>query len=50
MKHPLRAAGAGLIVAVIALGLMAGIPSVAAHHSTTMFDYSRQLTIDGTVK
>jgi hypothetical protein len=46
MKHPLRAAGA----VVIALGLMAGIHAVAAHYSTTMFDYSRKLTVDGTIK
>jgi Family of unknown function (DUF6152) len=50
MNHPLRAAGGGFIVVVIALGLMAGVRSVAAHHSTTMFDYSRQLTVEGTVK
>ena len=29
---------------------MAGIHSVAAHHSTTMFDYSSKLTVDGTGK
>ena len=49
MKHPLRAAGA-VIIGVIALALMAGIHSVAAHHSTTMFDYSSKLTVDGTGK
>jgi Family of unknown function (DUF6152) len=30
-------------------GVAAGISSVAAHHSTTMFDHSKTLTIDGTV-
>jgi hypothetical protein len=35
------------IFAVYALA--AGISSVAAHHSTTMFDHSKTLTIDGTV-
>jgi hypothetical protein len=29
--------------------LAAGISSVAAHHSTTMFDHSKTLTIKGTV-
>ena len=46
MHHPLRAAGA----IAVALGLMAGISTVAAHHSTSMFDYSRSLTIEGIVK
>ncbi len=32
------------------LGLAAGIHSVAAHHSSSMFDHSRLVTIDGTVK
>ena len=30
-------------------GVAAGISSVAAHHSTTMFDHSKTLTINGTV-
>jgi hypothetical protein len=30
-------------------GVAAGISSVAAHHSTTMFDHSKTLTITGTV-
>ncbi len=30
-------------------GLAIGITSVAAHHSTTMFDHSKTLTINGTV-
>ena len=30
-------------------GIAAGISSVAAHHSTTMFDHSKTLTIEGTV-
>jgi hypothetical protein len=30
-------------------GIAAGISSVAAHHSTTMFDHSKTLTINGTV-
>src|SRR6476660_9963817 len=31
------------------VGVAAGISSVAAHHSTTMFDHSKTLTINGTV-
>jgi len=31
------------------VGVAAGISSVAAHHSTTMFDHSKTLTITGTV-
>ena len=38
---------AGAIVAFCVLA--AGISSVAAHHSTTMFDHSKTLTIKGTV-
>jgi hypothetical protein len=30
-------------------GLAVGVTSVAAHHSTTMFDHSKTLTINGTV-
>ena|SRR5713101_1886006 len=30
-------------------GLAAGISSVAAHHSATMFDHAKSLTINGTV-
>src|SRR6266849_279363 len=30
-------------------GLAAGISSVAAHHSATMFDHAKTMTIDGTV-
>src|ERR1051325_5459580 len=30
-------------------GIAAGISTVAAHHSTTMFDHSKTLTISGTV-
>jgi uncharacterized protein DUF6152 len=37
----------GLTVA--AFGVALGIHSVAAHHSTTMFDHSKSLTITGTV-
>ena len=37
-------------LALLALcGIAAGISSVAAHHSTTMFDHSKTLTIEGTV-
>ena len=45
MKQPLRWAGS--IAAVC--GLMAGISSVIAHHSTTMFDHAKTLTIEGAV-
>lgn len=38
---------AGVIVAVC--GLAAGMSSVAAHHSTTMFDHAKTLTIKGEV-
>jgi hypothetical protein len=34
---------------VIACGLGIGVSSVAAHHSTTMFDHSKTMTIKGTV-
>jgi Family of unknown function (DUF6152) len=37
----------GLTVA--AFGVAVGIGSVAAHHSTTMFDHSKSLTVTGTV-
>ena len=37
-----------LVLAAIG-GIAAGISTVAAHHSTTMFDHSKTLTIDGTV-
>ena len=46
MKHILRAAGT--ISAV--LGLLAGIGTVAAHHSASMYDDTQIMTIDGTVK
>jgi uncharacterized protein DUF6152 len=36
-------------VASAALALAAGIHSVAAHHSTTMFDHSKTLTLTGEV-
>jgi hypothetical protein len=45
MKQPLRWAGS---IAVVC-GLVAGISSVTAHHSTTMFDHAKTLTIDGAV-
>ena len=45
MKQPLRRAGSIAFVC----GLAAGISSVIAHHSTTMFDHGKTLTIDGAV-
>jgi hypothetical protein len=36
-------------VIIAAVCGVAGISSVAAHHSTTMFDHSKTLTISGTV-
>ena len=45
MKQLVRSA---LVLAALG-GVAAGISSVAAHHSTTMFDHSKTLTIDGTV-
>ena len=45
MKRLVRSA-----LALAALGgVAAGISSVAAHHSTTMFDHSKTYTISGTV-
>jgi hypothetical protein len=44
MRHLLKSAG---VIAVVC-GL-AGISSVTAHHSATMFDHSKTLTINGTV-
>jgi hypothetical protein len=37
----------GSVVAIC--GLAAGVSSVAAHHSATMFDFSKTLTLTGTV-
>src|SRR5882757_9626243 len=45
MKRFLRSA----LVLTAFGGVAAGISSVAAHHSTTMFDHSKTLTINGTV-
>jgi len=45
MKRFLRSA---LVLSAFG-GVAAGISSVAAHHSTTMFDHSKTLTISGTV-
>ena len=46
MKQIVRAAGA-----IFALfGLAAGVPSVSAHHSASMYDETRTTTINGTVK
>jgi hypothetical protein len=45
MRHLIKSAGA---IAAVYL-LAAGISSVAAHHSTTMFDHSKTVTIKGTV-
>jgi len=45
MKQLLRSA---LVLTALG-GVAAGISSVAAHHSTTMFDHSKTLTINGTV-
>ena len=43
MKQLLKSAGALSVVC----GLAAGISAVWAHHSTTMFDHSKTLTVDG---
>jgi hypothetical protein len=45
MKQLLKSAGAILAVC----GLAAGVSSVAAHHSTTMFDHAKTMTIKGEV-
>jgi hypothetical protein len=45
MKHVLKIAGA----VSIACGLFAGISTVAAHHSGSMFDYTKSITLNGTV-
>src|ERR1700743_2077400 len=37
------------LAAATLCGVAAGITTVAAHHSTTMFDHSKTLTIKGTV-
>jgi len=44
MLQLLKAAGA-----IAACGLLIGLSTAAAHHSATMFDFSRTLTITGTV-
>ena len=45
MRQFIKSAGAIAVLGVLALG----ISSVAAHHSTTMFDHSKTITIKGTV-
>ena len=45
MRQIMKSAGTLAAVCVLA----AGISSVAAHHSTTMFDHSKTVTIKGTV-
>lgn len=45
MRHLFKSAGA----IAVACGLAAGISSVTAHHSATMFDHAKTLTINGTV-
>ena len=45
MRQLIKSAGAIAAVGVLAIG----ISSVAAHHSTTMFDHSKTMTIKGTV-
>ena len=45
MKHLLKTAGA----VSIACGLFAGLSTVAAHHSGSMFDYTKSVTLKGTV-
>jgi hypothetical protein len=45
MRQFMKSAGT---IATVCL-LAAGISSVAAHHSTTMFDHSKTVTIKGTV-
>jgi hypothetical protein len=37
------------LAAAMLCGVAAGITSVAAHHSTTMFDHTKTMTIKGTV-
>jgi hypothetical protein len=45
MRQLIKSAGAIAAIGVLAIG----ISSVAAHHSTTMFDHSKTMTIKGTV-
>jgi len=45
MRQFVKSSGAILVVCVLATG----ISSVAAHHSTTMFDHSKTIIIKGTV-
>jgi saccharopine dehydrogenase-like NADP-dependent oxidoreductase len=45
MRHVLKSAG----VIAVACGLAAGMSAVTAHHSATMFDHAKTLTINGTV-
>ena len=46
MRNFLRLRGGILVAAALLLGM----PEVNAHHSASMFDFSRSLTLDGTVK
>ncbi len=45
MKQLIKSA----VCLAVVCGLAAGISSVAAHHSATMFDHAKSLTINGTV-
>ncbi len=45
MKHTFQLLGA----AVLAASLAGGIATVSAHHSTTMFDHTKTMTITGSV-
>ena len=45
MRQVIRSVGALAVLCMLA----AGISSVSAHHSSTMFDHSKTLTIKGTV-
>jgi Family of unknown function (DUF6152) len=46
MRQVLKAVGTVTTV----LSLLAGIHSVAAHHSFSMFDFSKRVTVNGAVK
>src|ERR1700722_11967814 len=45
MRQVIRSVGAIAVLCMLAVG----ISSVSAHHSSTMFDHSKTLTIKGTV-
>jgi Family of unknown function (DUF6152) len=50
MRHSLKTVGiACAVIGAVACGLATGIRPSAAHHSTTMFDHTKTMTLTGVV-